>query len=142
MSSQRRRRRSRVPDRQHPDTPQAGPQTAKKCAGEKRALAERSSSWRGAFWLSVLLIGATLVVYAQACRFGFVLIDDPVYASENPHVQAGLSPTNFAWSFTTFRDGNWIPFTWLSLMLDTTVFGVRPGGYHVTNVLLHVVNTL
>ena len=27
-------------------------------------------------------------------------------------------------------------------MLDTDIYGVRPGGYHVTNVLLHVANTL
>ena len=57
-------------------------------------------------------------------------------------MQTGLSLENIAWSFTTFRDGNWIPFTWLSLMLDTTVFGFHATGYHVTNVLLHLANTV
>ncbi len=71
-----------------------------------------------------------------------MLIDDPIYVSQNPHVQSGLSLRNVSWSFAAFHDGNWIPFTWLSLMLDTTVYGFRPGGYHVTNVLLHVANTV
>jgi Tfp pilus assembly protein PilF len=92
--------------------------------------------------LALLLIVATLLVYAQAWRFGFVLIDDPTYVSQNPHVQSGLSPPNVSWCFGAFHDGNWIPFTWLSLMLDTTVFGFRPGGYHLTNILLHVANTV
>jgi protein O-mannosyl-transferase len=104
--------------------------------------AERFARWRRPLTLGAVLIATTLIVYAQAWRFGFVLFDDPTYVSENPRVQAGLSLETFAWSFTTFRDGNWIPFTWLSLMLDTTVFGFHATGYHVTNVLLHVANTV
>jgi protein O-mannosyl-transferase len=104
--------------------------------------AERFAGWRRPLTLAALLIAATLIVYAQAWRFGFVLFDDPTYVSENSRVRAGLSFENIAWSFTTFRDGNWIPFTWLSLMLDTTVFGFHATGYHVTNVLLHVANTV
>jgi len=92
--------------------------------------------------LAVLLIAATLLVYAQASRFGFVLIDDPIDVSQNPHVNSGLSLPNIVWSFTAIHDGNWMPFNWLSLMLDTTIYGFRPGGYHLTNVLLHVANTV
>jgi Tfp pilus assembly protein PilF len=92
--------------------------------------------------LGVLLIVVTLLVYAQAWRFGFVLIDDPLDVSQNPHVQSGLSFRNIIWSFTAFHDGNWMPFNWLSLMLDTTIFGSRPSGYHLTNVLIHLANTV
>ena len=104
--------------------------------------ADRVGRLRRSLGLAAALVAATLLVYGQAWRFGFVLIDDPIYVSENPHVQAGLSLQNVVWSFATFRDGNWIPFTWLSLMLDTTVFGFHAGGYHFTNVLLHVANTV
>ena len=84
----------------------------------------------------------TLLVYAQACRFGCVLIDDPAYISNNPTVQAGLSLRNVGWSFSTFCDGNWIPLTLLSLMLDSDLYGAHPGGFHFTNVVLHVLNTV
>ncbi len=104
--------------------------------------ADRVGRLRRSLGLAAALVAATLLVYGQAWRFGFVLIDDPIYVSENPHVQAGLSLQNVVWSFATFRDGNWIPFTWLSLMLDTTVFGFHAGAYHFTNVLLHVANTV
>jgi len=92
--------------------------------------------------LAALLVAATLLVYAQVAGFDFVTLDDPVYASDNLHVQTGLTRQNVIWSFSGFHDANWIPFTWLSLMLDTDLYGFRPGGYHATNVLLHVANTL
>ena len=71
-----------------------------------------------------------------------MLIDDPIYVSNNLKVQAGLTLRNVGWSFTTFRDGNWIPFTWLSLMADTDLYGEHPGGFHFTNILLHTLNTV
>ena len=92
--------------------------------------------------LAVILIAATLLVYAQTWRSGFVLIDDPIEVSGNPRVQAGLTLQNLVWCFSAFFDGNWIPLTWLSLMLDTTVFGFHAGGYHVTNVFLHVADSV
>ncbi len=97
---------------------------------------------RQAWALAVLLAVLTLTVYAQTCWFGFITIDDPYYAEENPRIQLGLSPAGVTWSFTTIHDANWIPLTWLSLMLDTSLFGFRPAGYHLTNVLLHVANTV
>jgi len=85
---------------------------------------------------------AVLVVYWQVGDFEFIALDDPVYVSDNLHVQGGLTIRDVTWSFAAFHDGNWIPLTWLSLMLDTTVFGFHAGAYHFTNVILHVANTV
>jgi protein O-mannosyl-transferase len=92
--------------------------------------------------LAVLLFASTLLVYAQVWGFGFVTVDDSLYVTGNPYVQAGITPRGLIWSFTNFDDSNWIPLTWLSLMVDTDVYGVRPGGYHLTNVLLHAANAV
>ncbi len=96
---------------------------------------------RQAWVFGALLVVITLVVYAQTCWFGFITIDDSYYAADNPRIQLGLSAAGVTWSFTTIHDANWIPLTWLSLMLDTSLFGFRPAGYHLTNVLLHAANT-
>src|SRR5580704_10944103 len=103
---------------------------------------ERLKQARLPILLSALLVAATLAVYAQTWWFGYVLIDDPIEVSGNPRVQAGLTWHNVVWCFSSFFDGNWIPLTWLSLMLDTTVFGFRPSGYHFTNTLFHAANTI
>jgi len=89
-----------------------------------------------------MLVAAALAVYLQASRFDFVMVDDPVYVGDNEHVREGLRLGNLGWAFTTFRDGNWFPLTWISLMLDATLYGLWPGGYHLTNVLLHTANVL
>jgi protein O-mannosyl-transferase len=87
--------------------------------------------------LAASLIAATLLVYAQVWDFGFISVDDPVYVPQNPYVQEGITRRGLIWSLTAVHDCNWIPLTWLSLMLDTEIYGRRAGGYHLTNLLLH-----
>jgi len=90
--------------------------------------------------LSLLLAAMTLAVYWQTLHCGFIDYDDPSYFSENPHVRAGLNWSSIRWAFTTDAAANWHPLTWLSLMLDATLFGDGPAGPHLTNVLLHAAN--
>lgn len=91
---------------------------------------------------AAVLVAATLLVYAQVCRFDFIGIDDPAYVPANAHVQLGTTLQSLVWSFTTVHDCNWIPFTWISLMLDADIYGLHAGGYHFTNVLLHAASTV
>lgn len=88
------------------------------------------------------IIALTLGVYWQVGHFGFIVFDDPAYVTENRQVLAGLNLHGICWAFTTIHDANWIPLTWISLMLDTSLFGPLPAGYHVTNLVLHLVNVL
>jgi tetratricopeptide (TPR) repeat protein len=95
-----------------------------------------------------MLVGAalaalTLLVYCPTFQHPFVNYDDGVYVFQNPQVQAGLSAEGVRWAFTTFDAGNWHPLTWLSLQLDSELYGgLQAGGFHLTNVLLHTANTL
>jgi Flp pilus assembly protein TadD len=91
--------------------------------------------------VSAVLFVATLLVYGQVWNFGLIVVDDPLFV-ENPHVRQGITPTTVMWSATAINDGNWIPLTWLSLMLDTDLYGGRAGGYHSTNVILHAANSV
>ncbi|HEX4826069.1 MAG TPA: tetratricopeptide repeat protein [Candidatus Polarisedimenticolaceae bacterium] len=91
--------------------------------------------------LTALLVVATLAVYAQTAGASFITADDGVYVTANPTVQAGLTGPGLKWAFG-FRDANWIPLTWLSLMLDATLGGTGPRLFHLTNVLLHLASTL
>ena len=97
---------------------------------------------RSSLLIAVSLTVATVAVYWQTHSFDFVAMDDLVYVSDNPHVLTGINSGNLVWSVTTFHAGYWIPLTWLSFMLDAQIFGAHPGGYHVTNLLLHLINAL
>lgn len=97
---------------------------------------------RRTFLICLTLIAAILACYGHVRHFDFVNLDDPVYIVENPKVRAGLNWEGIRWALTTTEAANWHPLTWLSLMVDTTIYGPQPGGYHITNLLLHAANAL
>jgi Tfp pilus assembly protein PilF len=109
---------------------------------EKFKPAGRTSMFVRPVVFCLLLVAATLTVYWPVLRCDFVNYDDPDYFTSNIHVLAGLTPGNIAWAFTTGHTSNWHPLTWLSLMLDAELFGTGPFGPHLTNLLLHAVNTV
>jgi len=84
----------------------------------------------------------TVVVYLPVRNHEFVRYDDDVYVTNNPEVQSGLSWQGIKWAFVTDHGANWHPLTWLSLMIDCELFGVKPGPLHLVNVLFHIANTL
>ncbi|MGH7170353.1 MAG: tetratricopeptide repeat protein, partial [Gemmataceae bacterium] len=99
---------------------------------------------RLAWLVGLLLGGAVLALYSRACgtELDFINFDDDDYVSNNAHVQQGLTIEGLRWAFTSREEVNWHPLTWLSLQLDSRLFGPAPVGYHRTNVLLHACNTV
>jgi protein O-mannosyl-transferase len=94
------------------------------------------------FFLGGLLLVLTLAVYGQTCGFDFIVLDDPSYVRLNHYVLDGLKLSGLKWAVTQFNDANWIPLTWLSLMVNASIHKNWPDGYHITNVLLHSANVL
>ncbi|MDB6029251.1 MAG: hypothetical protein JWM68_5474, partial [Verrucomicrobiales bacterium] len=72
--------------------------------------------------------------------FFFWYGDDPLYVTENSHVNTGLTWENIAWAFRSTDHSNWHPLTWMSHMIDCNLYGLQPAGHHLTNVLLHAMN--
>ena len=85
---------------------------------------------------------SVLAVFGRVTGYDFVFFDDHVYVMEKAQVLAGLTPASLQWSLTATDAGFWHPLTWISLMLDREIWGLNPGGYHLTNVLLHLTATL
>ncbi len=87
--------------------------------------------------VAAMLALAVLAVFAPLGQYDFVDFDDNVYVTDNRHVRSGLSAENLVWAFTTLDAGFWHPLTWLSLMLDSDLYGLRAGGFHWTSILFH-----
>lgn len=94
------------------------------------------------FCIFSVLALSTIAIYFQTVNFDFITYDDPGYVYENQHVKDGFDAESFVWAFTTGSLGNWHPLTWLSHMLDCQLFGLDPGWHHLTNLILHIANTL
>ena len=92
--------------------------------------------------ISGFLLLAVLVVFGQTIRHEFVNFDDDSYVYANPQVSHGLTVSGAVWAFTQSYRSNWIPLTWISLMVDGNLYGLHAGGYHLTNVLLHAATAI
>jgi protein O-mannosyl-transferase len=92
--------------------------------------------------LGILLVLLTLAAFAGVHRNGFVRYDDDDYIARNPQVTQGLSWQGARWAFTDFHAANWHPLTWLSHMLDVTLFGLHPAGHHLVSLFLHTCSVL
>lgn len=90
----------------------------------------------------VFLTMATVAAFWHLKGNEFIQIDDSLYVVENPQVRSGLSGAGVLWALTTTHASNWHPLTWLAHMLDVQLFGLRPGAHHLSNLFLHVANTL
>src|SRR5437016_4927360 len=98
------------------------------------ALTEITSNHSGSLLFVVGL--ATFLLYAPVAGHSLLAYDDPFFVTENAYVTQGLTRESFFWSWSATL-GFYHPLTWLSLMLDTTLFGVNPGAFHLTNLWLH-----
>jgi tetratricopeptide (TPR) repeat protein len=90
----------------------------------------------------LVLIAASVAVYAPVSHFGFVTWDDPEYVVGNVHVSQGLTWQGARWALTSTDEANWHPVTWLSHMLDVQLYGMNAGPQHVTNLVIHILDAL
>lgn len=89
-----------------------------------------------AYGFALLLI-VTAIVYAPAIR-GTFLWDDDAYISQNKAVQSpdGLRPI---WT-TLGSTPQYYPLTFTAFWAGHQLWGLRPEGYHLVNILLHAAN--
>jgi hypothetical protein len=90
----------------------------------------------------LFLVIGTSALYSPVVRHPFVDFDDQYYVTNNAVIHAGLSWKVFLWSFNAGYAQNWHPLTWLSHALDCQLYGLKPAGHHVTNLLLHVLDVV
>ncbi|MGA9111573.1 MAG: tetratricopeptide repeat protein [Smithella sp.] len=90
----------------------------------------------------IVLAVVTLAVFWQVNQYDFINFDDYFYVTENSHIQSGITLDGIRWAFSTRYFELWHPLLWLSFMFDYQFHGLNAGGYHVTNLILHILSTL
>ena len=95
-----------------------------------------------ALWLCLVLVIGTWACYHDLSSHTFINFDDRTYVVDNQHVIPGITWSGFTWALRTGFFCSWHPLTWLSHMLDCTLYGLNPAGHHLTSLVFHVANTL
>ncbi|MDP6495587.1 MAG: hypothetical protein QGI09_09270, partial [Dehalococcoidia bacterium] len=90
----------------------------------------------------MLLIAATLWVYAPLRDHQFLHYDDNAYVTDDARIQQGLTWGNLLWALTAMEEALWKPVTLYSHMLDVQLFGMNPAGHLLVNLLIHIANVV
>ena len=89
----------------------------------------------------LVVVAATVLVYLPALTNDFVGVDDDRYVTENPLI-ASLSGAHL-WAILSRPYAEFYhPVTLLSLAFDRWLWGFNPFGYHLSDLILHVLNTV
>lgn len=91
-------------------------------------------------WGFVLVAAAAFLCFWPTMYNGLLQWDDSGYILDNTNIRS-LDFGTLYWAFTTFYVNYWAPLTWLSLAVDFHFWGVNPVGYHLTNNILHALNS-
>ena len=98
-------------------------------------------------WCQTHGLAAAALLLLVACAFGssvtydFVNWDDPWYVINNPLIKSWSLEHIFEIA-TRPAIRNYAPLTLVSFLVDHTLWGLWPGGYHLTNLLWHGLNCI
>lgn len=100
---------------------------------------------RSVYLAALLLILAVFAIYSQTARFGLINCDDYEYLVRSTAILPGFSSSgmDWAWGSRSLEHAIWMPLTWMSYMLDFTLWGDAPWGVmHLHGVVLHALNAV
>ena len=89
--------------------------------------------------VAVLVCIITFIVFIPALRNEFTG-DDFAYVANNTFIRS-LDLNLFKSAFLSFQIANWHPLTWISHAMDYAIWGANPFGHHLTNNIIHALNT-
>jgi len=99
---------------------------------------EKTSKGTPYLWLGLVLL-ATFISMFPTLRNEFVNWDDIIYIMNNDMIRS-FSVENMGKIFSSYFMGNYHPLPLLSYTFDYAVYEMDPFGYHLHNLVLHLIN--
>lgn len=97
---------------------------------------------RLAIGIAFAIAAGSVLVYWPIRTHEWLMWDDLLYITQNPHIAHGLNADSVRWAVSNFYLANWFPGTWLSWMLDFELHGFDAGAFLTTNLVLHTINSV
>ena len=88
---------------------------------------------------AVFIVITCLLAYAPAMKAGYIW-DDDIYVTQNPllHIPGGL---RYIW-LANVTPSPYYPMVYTVFRLEYGLWGLKPFGYHLTNIVMHAINAL
>ncbi|MBF0369469.1 MAG: tetratricopeptide repeat protein [Magnetococcales bacterium] len=94
----------------------------------------------GFIYIAAALMAVILFVYWRVWSYPLIHVDDTYYLTGLSPIAEGLSWEGLHWAWTADNVAMWIPLTWLTFMVEISLFGFNPGQMHLTNLIFHLIN--
>lgn len=88
----------------------------------------------------LIIVLAGLALYFPVLQYGMVDFDDNKYYFELLKHKNDSFLSQLLWPFSNIVLSNWHPLTVLSFVFDFNLYGLNVKNYHLTNIIIHIVN--
>ena len=82
------------------------------------------------------------VCYLPAILWGGLIWDDFIWSQSRAVPEWSGLGTIWSWPSRIHQEAHYWPLTYTTLWLEHKIWGLEPAGYHIVNVLLHLLNSL
>ena len=82
------------------------------------------------------------VCYLPAMLWGGLIWDDFIWSQSQAVPEWSGLGTIWSWPSRIYQEAHYWPLTYTTFWLEHKIWGLAPAGYHVVNVLLHLLNSL
>jgi hypothetical protein len=92
-----------------------------------------------------LLASITFVVYASTLTLGYTKLDDSIFIVENAQYNSDSKNVLVSFQrglFNPTKDAYYRPLFLVDFIIESRFFGIKPAGYHFTNLLFHVISVI
>ena len=120
------------------------PKKKAKIAGKSRIL-HFEDLFSNTYFAIGLLVSITFMVYSRSLLLGYTKLDDSIFIVENAQYNADLKNIDVSFHrglFNPTRDAYYRPIFLVDFILESRLFGIEPAGYHVTNLLFHILSVI
>ena len=97
-------------------------------------------------WVTVIILASiTFMVYARTLSLEYTKLDDSIFIVENAQYNSDAKNIGVSFQrglFNPTKDAYYRPLFLVDFILESRLFGIKPAGYHFTNLLFHIISVI